>query len=229
MSLPTTTNSSDDLRYLQGGFPSFPKTVLQQQEAEGGGDDSWYAPPAPLVFVDSSSCTTSPVIKSFDRKLRVSIPGCGSGLLGADISRGVSEGSGRWWNRTSKIILRPLEDAETTIFQKRSRTAANAVEGEFESSGFNYEDSSDGVSTAMEKEISVVKEDDTEENDGDEDGYYDEDDDYEKGNENEKKKKKKPAKNLMAERRRRKRLNDKLYLLRSIVPNISKVISSIRT
>ena len=43
------------------------------------------------------------------------------------------------------------------------------------------------------------------------------------GGDNKGKRKGLPAKNLMAERRRRKKLNDRLYMLRSVVPKISKV------
>ncbi|KHN28577.1 Transcription factor ICE1 [Glycine soja] len=45
----------------------------------------------------------------------------------------------------------------------------------------------------------------------------------ENGGDNKGKKKGLPAKNLMAERRRRKKLNDRLYMLRSVVPKISKM------
>ncbi|KAG4938292.1 hypothetical protein AAZX31_16G046400 [Glycine max] len=43
------------------------------------------------------------------------------------------------------------------------------------------------------------------------------------GGDNKGKRKGLPAKNLMAERRRRKKLNDRLYMLRSVVPKISKM------
>ncbi|PIA26095.1 hypothetical protein AQUCO_10000035v1 [Aquilegia coerulea] len=145
-------------------------------------------------------------------------------------------------------VLRPLDSfpplgAQPTLFQKRAALRQNSDKGmslvgdnkgkrEFEKeqqkrrrsndedelddasidiSGLNY-DSEDGMDDNN-------KVDDSEKNGG----INSNANSTVTGGDQKGKKKGPPAKNLMAERRRRKKLNDRLYMLRSVVPKISKM------
>ncbi|ESQ35536.1 hypothetical protein EUTSA_v10007566mg [Eutrema salsugineum] len=110
-------------------------------------------------------------------------------------------------------VLKPLEvlassGSQPTLFQKRA-----AMRQSSSSKLCNSESSSEMRRSSYEREV-----DDTGTGIIDISGLNYESDEHNKG-----KKKGMPAKNLMAERRRRKKLNDRLYMLRSVVPKISKM------
>ncbi|XP_061358545.1 transcription factor ICE1 [Gastrolobium bilobum] len=118
---------------------------------------------------------------------------------------GSGSGSGNAMFLNKAKALRPLEVAQSTLFQKRAAKRRRGEELEVE-----------------EGSVDVDAYDSDDVNDNGNNGNPD-DGTVNVGGDQKGKKKGLPAKNLMAERRRRKKLNDRLYMLRSVVPKISKM------
>ncbi|XP_020167620.1 transcription factor ICE1 [Aegilops tauschii subsp. strangulata] len=149
--------------------------------------------------------------------------------------------------RGKAAVLRPLEifppvGAQPTLFQKRAlrrnageedddkkRKAAAVAEGSALSAGCDtmLDDADEDMGSIDASGLNYDSEDGRGvEESGRKDGKESNANSTVTGGaaaEGKGKKKGMPAKNLMAERRRRKKLNDRLYMLRSVVPKISKM------